>query len=110
MNKYPQADTAGIFRKLLTEDWLVESYAGGMPYMKKGVLLRSSPSEPIYSYGHNYTKFGHDFSLFVWTTESDKDKISKYFDDVVQGLTKEQIEKINTERFSYVDRKYNGVP
>lgn len=108
MNRYPLANVAGIFRKLLADDWLVQSYGGGMPYTKKGLLLRSSPMEPIYSYGHNYNKFDTDFSLFMWTTEKDKEKVSKYFDDVVKSLTKKQITTVTdkTERFLYVDKEY----
>lgn len=108
MNKYPVANVAGVFRKLLSDDWLVQSYGGGMPYVQRGIVLRSSPRDPIYSYGHNYRKFKKDFSLFMWTTEKDKDKVSSYFDSVVKDLTKEQITKVldKSERFSYVDKEY----
>ena len=109
MNGYPQANIAGVFRKLLAEDWLMQPYGGGMKYMRKGVLMQSSTYEPIYSYGHNYEKFGENFSLFMWTAEKDKEKVSKYFDDVVNSLTKTQIKKVTnkTDRFLYVDKEYN---
>ena len=108
MRKYPTADIAGVFRKLMTDDWLIRSYGGGMRYMRDSILFQSSVSEPIYSYGKNYNKFDKDFSLFMWTTDKNKEKVSAYFNDVINDLTEDQITKITNkkDRFLYVDRKY----
>lgn len=111
MNKYPQANKVGVFRKLLSEDWLVQSYSGGMRYAKNNTVLQSSVEEPFYSYGHNYSKFDKDFSLFMWTTEKDKEKVSDFFDSIVEDLTEEQIKRVieKKDRFLYVEREYNVV-
>lgn len=109
MNNYPKANIAGIFRKLLAEDWLIQSYGGAMKYVENDILRQSTAFEPIYSYGNNYRKFHKDFSLFMWTTDSNKEKVSDYFDDVVRDLTEEQIGKVlnKSDRFHYVDKEYS---
>jgi hypothetical protein len=108
MNNYPKANVAGIFRKLLAEDWLIQSYGGAMKYIENGILKESSAFEPVYSYGHNYSKFDKDFSLFMWTPSSNKQKVSDYFDDIVRGLTEKDINKVldKSYRFNYVDKEY----
>lgn len=111
MNKYPQANKVGVFRKLLSEDWLVQSYSGGMRYAKNNAVLQSSVDEPFYSYGHNYSKFDKDFSLFMWTTEKNKEKVSDFFDSIVEDLTEEQVKRVieKKDRFLYAEREYSEL-
>lgn len=109
MIKYPECDKVGLFRKLRSPSWLVNHYGNGKPYMKGNIILYATTIQPIYSYGNNYKKFGIEFSLFVWTNESDIAKVSSRFDRIVKSLTRDEINKINdpnkTERFVYVGKK-----
>lgn len=70
--------------------------------------MRSSVSEPIYSYGKNFKKHGKEFSLFMWTTEKDQAKVEAHFDKVVKELKREQIMEVlnNIKSFSYVEPRY----
>lgn len=108
MRKYPEWNKVGLFRKLRHEGWLVQHYAGGKPYQRGSVIVRSSVIEPIYSYGHNFTKFGKEFSLFIWTTESDVAKIGNHFESVVKNLKEEDLNIESSDRFSYLSDDYKG--
>lgn len=110
MRKYPELNKVGLFRKLRSEGFLVQHYAGGKPYLKGSIIHRSSLLNPIYSFGNNYAKHDIDFSLFIWTDENDIAKITKFFDEVVKGLTKEQVKNIGgDERYTYLDMQYKGA-
>lgn len=110
MRNYAQHNRVGIFRKLRHEGFLVKHYAGGYPYQNGKLIIKSSVINPIYSYGNNYKKYGTEFALFIWSTESDIAKISKLFDDVVKGLTKADIKHFNDtkDRYVYLDTYYEG--
>lgn len=84
----------GIFRKLRTEELQVKSYSGGYPYRQDGVVKTSSPASPVYSYAMNFKKHNKEFSLFIWTTESDSKKIIDHFEKVKKGVSKEQVHSI----------------
>jgi hypothetical protein len=106
--KYPEHNRVGLFRKLRHEGWLVQHYAGGKPYMKGNIIVRSSVLEPVYSYGNNYSKFGKEFSLFMWTNESDIAKVGKHFDAVVKGLKRDDFNMDVADRFVYLNNNYKG--
>lgn len=108
MAKYAEAEMPAIYRKLRSEGVLVRSYTGGYPYSQNGLLMRSSIMSPIYSYGKNFKRFGKDFSLFIWTLESDQAKIESHLDKVATGLNRSEIMEVlnNIKSFSYVGPKY----
>lgn len=110
MARYVEAETPAIYRKLRSEGVLMRSYTGGYPYSRGGLLFRSSITEPIYSYGKNFKKFGKEFSLFIWTLEKDQTKIEKHFDKVVRRLKREQVIEVinNIKSFSYVAPAYDS--
>ena len=108
MKKYAEANKPAIYRKLRSQGTLVRKYIGGYPYSRGGLLMRSSVTEPIYSYGKNFKKFGKEFSLFIWTNEADQAKVEKHFDKVVKQLDRTQIIEVlnNIKSFSYVEPAY----
>lgn len=110
MRKYPEWNKVGLFRKLRHEGWLVQHYAGGKPYLKGNIIVRSSVLEPIYSYGHNFKKFGKEFSLFMWSTESDIAKVTKHFESVAKNIKREDFNVLDqlSDRFIYLDADYKG--
>lgn len=107
MRKFAQADQPAIYRKLREQGLKTKKYTGGYPYSQNGLLIRSSLSEPIYSYAKNYTKFKKEFSLFIWTTCPDEDKVYAHFDKVFKGLKRQQIMEVlnNIKSMSYVEPK-----
>jgi hypothetical protein len=108
MREYAQHNRVGIFRKLRHEGFLVQHYSGAYPYKKGNIILKSSVLEPIYSYGNNYKKHGIEFSLFIWTTESDIAKVEKTFDKAVKDITRDDLKKIDNKRFVYLDVYHEG--
>jgi hypothetical protein len=108
MIKYPEKNRVGLFRKLRSDEWLVNHYSGGKPYKDGHLIVRSSVVNPIYSYGRNYKKFGKEFSLFIWTTESDIAKINTHFESVIRNIKQEDINIKTSDRFVYLDDDYKG--
>lgn len=105
MRQYAEADKPAIYRKMRINTLQVKKYTGGIPYTQNGLFMRSSVASPIYSYAKNFTKFKKDFSLFIWTTESDQEKVEKHFDTVVKSLKREQVIEVlnNVKPFSYIE-------
>lgn len=101
MKQYAEHDKIGVSHPLRGDDIYTNVFSGGYPYLKNGLLLHSTPSNPIYSYGKNYEKKDGKFSLFVWTTESDQSKIENLFKKSVKSVTAEQIAQVS-ERGSFV--------
>lgn len=108
MKKYPEKNKVGLFRKLRAKDWLINHYAGGKPYLDGKTISYSTVEKPIYSYGHNYEKFGNEFSLFLWTDENDIAKITKHFEYVVNQLKEEDFKMDVEDRYIYLDFPYGG--
>lgn len=105
MKQYAEADKPAIYRSMRINGVQVKKYTGGHPYVQNGMFMRSSLAKPIYSYAKNFTKFKKDFSLFIWTTEYDVDRIENLFDGVVKNLKRQQIVEVlnNIKPFSYVE-------
>jgi hypothetical protein len=115
MERLVNANIPGIFRKLrgLEEDDIqVNKYAGGYPYKLNGVLRESDSRTPIYSYAKNYKKYNEMFCIFLWSPESDIQKIEKFMDDSVKLVKKDQIKKIVSDpvfsNWQYLDTEYKG--
>lgn len=106
MRKYPEKNKVGLFRKLRTDDWLINHYSGGKPYLDGNIIVQSTVVKPIYSYGHNYNKFNNDFSLFMWTTESDIAKVQAFFESVVEDMKPGDLEIGVSDRFAYLNKIY----
>lgn len=107
MKTFAEADKPAIYRKLRTDGWLVRSYSGGYPYKKDGIICYSSPQSPIYSYGKNYVKSKKEFSLFVWTTESDPKKIGELFDRALKSVKPGELSEVlnGIRNFQYIEVK-----
>jgi len=108
MRQFAELNAVGIYRKMRINGVQVQKFTGGNPVISNGILLRSSVTEPLYSYAKNFKKFSKEFSLFIWTSESDQAKIEKHFDKVVKGLKREEIMQVLTQvsNYLYVDPKY----
>ena len=82
----------------------VRTFSGGYPYLKNGVLVRSSSLAPIYSYGKNYKKGKEKFTLFVWTTNGDQEGVEKMFKQLAKEVSKEKITQVADDgSFTYLD-------
>lgn len=104
MNRYAEHDRIGVYRPLRNEEMVVRKYAGGYPYLKGGVIVNSSEVEPIYSYGKNYKNEAGEFSLFVWTTNKNKQEVEERFNQASNRVTADKIEGVSTiGSFVYLD-------
>lgn len=108
MRKYAETDKPAVYKPMRIRDVQRRTYSGGYPYSQNGLLMRSSAANPIHSYAKNFKKFGKEFSLFMWTNESDQKKVEKHFDKVVSTLKREQIIEVlnKIKAFSYVEPYY----
>jgi hypothetical protein len=103
MKQYAEHNRIGICNSLRGNEMYKRVYSGGYPYLNNGLIVRSSSIVPIYSYGKNYKKHDSDFALFVWTTESDAAKIEKLFENTLDSVTKDNIDKISDKgSFVYI--------
>lgn len=106
MRQYPEIGKVAVFRFLRAQkDMRIAHYAKGYKHISNGVLLYSSPQKPVYMFAKNFTKFKKDFSLFVYTYESDRAVVEKHFDKVVKQLKREDIVQVlnHIQPYKYVE-------
>lgn len=104
MKQYAEHDRVGVCHRLRNDGLYSRAFAGGYPYIKSGIITRSTKAQPVYSYGKNYTNSVGQFALFVWSTESDKEKVEKRLDQVAETVTADAVSLAATEgTFTYVD-------
>ena len=94
MKQYAEHDRVGLCHALRKDEMYVRTFSGGYPYLKNGVLLRSSSVAPIYSYGKNYKKNNKKFAMFVWTTNSNEAEIEKMFKSLAKDVRDEKIHQV----------------
>jgi hypothetical protein len=104
MKQYAEHNKIGVCHSLREDNMYVRTFSGGYPYISNGVILRSSSTQPIYSYGKNYEKDDKKFALFVWTTINDQEKIKEAFDSVASSVTDDQISQVSQKgSFIYIN-------
>lgn len=104
MKQYAEHDKVGIFHALRADEMYVRTFSGGYPYLKNGLLVRSSSAQPIYSYGKNYEKDGKKFAMFVWTTNKNQEEIEQLFNSLLKDVTSEKIDRIaDNGSFDYLN-------
>lgn len=64
--------------------------------MKKGIYGQSTPLEPVVRYAKNYKKFGKDFSVVLFTKETDITKAEGFMQKIAKSATREDIKKAIT--------------
>ena len=94
MKQYAEHDRIGLCHALRKDEMYVRTFSGGYPYLKNGVLVRSSSVAPIYSYGKNYEKNNKKFAMFVWTTNSNEAEIEKMFKSLAKDVRDEKIDQV----------------
>jgi hypothetical protein len=104
MKQYAEHDKVGLCHALRKDEMYVRTFSGGYPYLKNGILVRSSSVAPIYSYGKNYEKNDKKFAMFVWTTNSDSTEVEKTFKSLLKNIGDEKIDQVLDDgSFIYVD-------
>lgn len=111
MRELVKINRAGLWRPIRSSETSVRKYSGAYPYVTEGgLVMQSTLQEPVIRYAKNYRKFKKDFSLFMFTHESDSAKVEKHFEDVVKKLKQREINetllKASMSDFSYVDAVY----
>ena len=104
MKQYAEHGKIGISHALRKDEMYTRVFSGGYPYMKNGMITRSSSSVPVYSYGKNYEKNDKKFALFVWTTEQDVSVIEDLFNQTLEKVTDKKIDQVEDYgSFSYIN-------
>ena len=111
MRNIPEANRPAIYKPVklgvfkgqkVGHVWVIKQ-TNATPYMQNGLFMRSSLAQPIYGYTKNYTKFKKDYSLFIWTTESDTEKVEAFLDSI-KTKREDIIEVLNKIRaYKYVE-------
>lgn len=113
MKNYAEANKPAIFESIksgvykgeyIGKMWVIK-LTGGTPYMQNGIRMRCSVASPLYGYTKNYTRFKKDFSLFIWTTQSDQENVEQHLDKTSKGLKRSQIMEVlnKIKPMSYVE-------
>lgn len=102
-----------LWRPIRSQETSVRKYSGAYPYKtKSGVIAQSSIANPVIRYAKNFTKFKLDFSLFIFTDETDLAKIEGFFADLAKKLKKSDITQTlmiaSMSDFTYLDTYYGG--
>lgn len=104
MNRYAEHDRIGVYRTLRSDGLTVKKYTGGYPYLKGGIIVQSTEKAPIYSYSKNYQNDAGKFSLFVWTTNNNREEVEARFSQASNRVTKDKINNISDlGSFAYLD-------
>jgi len=102
-----------LWRPIRSDQVSIRKYSAAYPYqIQSGVIARSTVSKPVVRYAKNFRKHRTDFSLFLFTHETDIAKVEKFFIYVVNKLKKEDIsETLKTadmSNFKYMNTYYGG--
>ena len=81
-----------IWTPLRKDTLSVKAYGSGYPYMERGIIQRSSLTNPINRYAKNYTKGKKKFSIGILTHEGDVKKIEKWLDEQGKKITVKDID------------------
>ena len=86
------------------------TYTSNRTYLEGQLVSVASNERPITRYVKTFTKGKKDFSLFMFSDESDLKKISDFFDGIVKKLTIESVSKslisASSDGFTYLDTYY----
>lgn len=84
-------------------------YTANRTYTINGITDVATEQTPVYRYAKGYERSGARFSLFIFTTESDANKIEALFDTTAKKLKKTEISqalaKASSSDFVYIGDK-----
>lgn len=118
MNKVSQEKHVTLNRPALwqpTSDLEIGSrtYTANRTYQDNKVIGISSQEKPITRYVQTFTKGKKDFSLFMFSDETDIKKVSDFFANLVKKTTVEDVSKAlitaSSDGFTYLDTYYKGA-
>lgn len=105
-----ELERPAIWRPIRNRDISVRKYSS-YPYMKRGVMGMSSPMNPVIRYAKNYTKYKLEFSLCLFTNETDISAVEGYFESLKKKINKEQVQEAlksaDMAHLDYLDSYYD---
>ena len=109
--KMVELNRPALWRPIRSDETSIRKYSGAYPYVTQGgVAAQSSLSKPVIRYAKNFTKFKTDFSLFMFSDESDLTKVESYFTAQVKKLKKTDVTETlmvaSMSNFKYLDTYY----
>lgn len=88
------------------------TYTSNRSYVDNGVVKIADTATPITSYYQTFTKGRKNFSLFIYSDETDINKISDFFEKLVKNTKIEEVSKAlvsaSSDGFTYLDIYYKG--
>lgn len=85
-------------------------YTERLPFERDGELQIASEEQSVIRYAKNFKIGSLEFSLFMFSDESNQSKVSKFFTDLTKELTPEQIggalSVASSAKFTYLDNVY----
>ena len=111
-NKFATLDQPALWRPIRNPQVSIRKYGGGFPFIKSGILQHSTLTTPVFRYAKNFTKFKKEFSVFMFTHESDISEVEKLFGAVVKKLKSTDVLEVlsaaSMSTFKYADSEYGG--
>lgn len=113
MKKLATLNTPAIWTPIPSDLMSVRKYEA-FPYEDdKGFPSSATAKNPVYRYAMNFTSYGLDYSLCMFSKESSESKIKSYFNKLSKSLDKSlvtsSIAGANATTFTYVENeKYGG--
>lgn len=90
--KPPPLNQLAIWTPLRKDPLSIKAYGIGYPFMDRGIVQRSSLTNPINRYAKNYTKGKKKFSIGIITTEPDSKKIEKWLNSQSKKIDTKDID------------------
>lgn len=110
MNKFVELNQPALWRPIRNDGLSVKKCAMGYPYYENGITKYADKKTTVTRYAKNFTKFNLDFSLFMFSNETDEGKIGAYFESISKELKKKQIAETlvtaSMTNFLYLPNKY----
>lgn len=93
MNKLVELERPAIWKPVRNKDISIRTYAGGYPYMKRGVYGQSHPLTPVVRYAKNFNKGNKNFAIVLFTSETDIKKVEDFMGKQVKNIKQADIQK-----------------
>lgn len=108
---FVELEKPAIWRPIRNTGISIRKYSGGYPYQKRGIFGASSITNPVIRYANNYNKYKIDYSLVLFTNETDISAVESYFQSLNKKIKKEEILKplsvATMSNMAYIDSYYD---
>lgn len=87
-----EINTLALWQAIGTKGFSIRAYGNNYAYTQNGIIVRSSPQNPVARFAKNYTKGKKQFSLGTFSNETDTGKMEKWLDAQAKKIKASQID------------------